>query len=84
MLAMIAGLHSPRRKPQVNAIDQGFGTDRLLRRAKRAKTEAWSGTVASRRWVMWTNSKGHVSSTTSWSAASCCSPSLGCATMARI
>lgn len=30
MLAMIAGLHSPRRKPQVNAIDQVFGTYRLL------------------------------------------------------
>jgi hypothetical protein len=29
MLAMIAGLHSPRRKPQVNAIDQVFGTYRL-------------------------------------------------------
>jgi hypothetical protein len=28
MLAMIAGLHSPRRKPQVNAIDQVFGTYR--------------------------------------------------------
>lgn len=26
MLAMIAGLHSPRRKPQVNAMDQVFGT----------------------------------------------------------
>ena len=26
MLAMIAGLHSPRRKPQVNATDQVFGT----------------------------------------------------------
>jgi hypothetical protein len=23
---MIAGLHSPRRKPQVNAMDQVFGT----------------------------------------------------------
>jgi hypothetical protein len=42
-------------------------------RAKRAKTGC----------VMWTNSKGHVGSTTSWSAASCCSPSLGCSTMAR-
>ena len=52
-------------------------------RAKRAKTGAWSGTVASRRWVMWTNYKGHVRSTTSWSAASCCSPSLGCSTTAR-
>jgi hypothetical protein len=29
MLAMIAGLHSPRRTAQVNAIDQGFGTDRV-------------------------------------------------------
>jgi hypothetical protein len=38
---------------------------------------------SSRRCVMWTNSKGHVRSTTSWSAASCCSPSLGCATTAR-
>jgi putative transposase len=47
------------------------------------RRQAWSGTVASRRWVMWTNSKGHVSSTTSWSAASCCSPSLGCSTTAR-
>ena len=28
MRAMIAGLHSPRRKPQVNALDQGFGTYR--------------------------------------------------------
>ena len=28
MLAMIAGLHSPRRKPQVNAMDQVFGTYR--------------------------------------------------------
>jgi hypothetical protein len=28
MLAMIAGLHSPIRKPQVNAIDQDFGTYR--------------------------------------------------------
>jgi len=26
MLAMIAGPHSPRRKPQVNAMDQVFGT----------------------------------------------------------
>jgi hypothetical protein len=26
MLAMIAGLHTPRRKPQVNAMDQVFGT----------------------------------------------------------
>jgi hypothetical protein len=26
MLAMIAGLHSPRRKPQVNVLDQVFGT----------------------------------------------------------
>jgi len=34
MLAMIAGLHSPRRKPQVNAIDQGFGTYRLLRQGE--------------------------------------------------
>jgi hypothetical protein len=33
--------------------------------------------------VMWASSKGHVSSTTSWSAASCCSPSLGCSTTAR-
>jgi putative transposase len=29
MLAMIAGLHSPRRKPQVNAMDQVFGTYRF-------------------------------------------------------
>jgi hypothetical protein len=29
MLAMIAGLHSPRRKPQVNAMDQVFGTYNL-------------------------------------------------------
>jgi hypothetical protein len=28
MLAMIAGLHSLRRKPQVNAMDQVFGTYR--------------------------------------------------------
>jgi hypothetical protein len=28
------GLHSPRRKPQVNAMDQGFGTDRLLRQGE--------------------------------------------------
>jgi hypothetical protein len=34
MLAMIAGLHSPRRKPQVNAIGQGFGTYRLLRQGE--------------------------------------------------
>ena len=34
MLAMIAGLHSPRRTAQVNAIDQGFGTDRLLRQGE--------------------------------------------------
>jgi hypothetical protein len=27
MLAMIAGLHTLRRKPQVNAMDQVFGTD---------------------------------------------------------
>src|ERR687896_42383 len=26
MLAMIAGLHTPKRKPQVNAMDQVFGT----------------------------------------------------------
>jgi hypothetical protein len=36
MLEMIAGLHSPRRKPQVNAMDQVFGTDRhLLQRSSR-------------------------------------------------
>ena len=29
MLAMIAGLHSPRRKPQVNAMDQVFGAYRF-------------------------------------------------------
>ena len=29
MLAMIAGLHSPRRKAQVNAMDQVFGTYRV-------------------------------------------------------
>jgi hypothetical protein len=29
---MIAGLHSPRRKPQVNAMDQVFGTYRLAGR----------------------------------------------------
>jgi hypothetical protein len=34
MLAMIAGLHSPRRTAQVNAMDQGFGTDRLLRQGE--------------------------------------------------
>ena len=34
MLAMIAGLHNPRRKPQVNAIDQVFGTYRLLRQGE--------------------------------------------------
>ena len=34
MLAMIAGLHSPRRTAQVNAIDQGFGTYRLLRQGE--------------------------------------------------
>jgi hypothetical protein len=51
-------------------------------RAKRAKT----GVVGDRGVSsvgMWTNSKGHVSSTTFWSAASCCSPSLGCSTTAR-
>ena len=51
-------------------------------RAKRAKT----GVVGDRGVSsvgMWPTSKGHVSSTTSWSAASCCSPSLGCATRAR-
>ena len=64
MRAMIADLHSPRRKPQVNAIDQVFRhLQAATPGAKRAKTEAWSGTVASRRWVMWTSSKGHVSST---------------------
>lgn len=30
MLAMIAGLHGPRRKPQVNAMDQVFGTYKHL------------------------------------------------------
>jgi hypothetical protein len=34
MLAMIAGLHSPRRTAQVNAMHQGFGTDRLLRQGE--------------------------------------------------
>ena len=34
MLVMIAGLHSPRRTAQVNAMDQGFGTDRLLRQGE--------------------------------------------------
>jgi hypothetical protein len=34
MLAMIAGLQGQRRKPQVNAIDQGFGTYRLLRQGE--------------------------------------------------
>ena len=51
-------------------------------RAKRAKT----GVVGDRGVSsvgMWPTSKGHVSSTTSWSAASCCSPSLGCSTTAR-
>jgi hypothetical protein len=33
-LAMIAGLHSPRRKPQVSAIGQVFGTYRLLRQGE--------------------------------------------------
>ena len=34
MRAMIAGLHRPRRTAQVNAIDQDFGTDRLLRQGE--------------------------------------------------
>jgi hypothetical protein len=34
MLAMITGLHSPRRTAQVNAIDQGFGTYGLLRQGE--------------------------------------------------
>lgn len=34
MLAMTAGLHSPRRTAQVNAMDQVFGTDRLLRQGE--------------------------------------------------
>jgi hypothetical protein len=34
MLAMIAGLHSPRRKPQVNAMDQVFGTYTKVARSR--------------------------------------------------
>ena len=36
MLAMIAGPHSPRRKPQLNALDQVFGTYRLRIRYERS------------------------------------------------
>jgi hypothetical protein len=33
MLAMITGLHSPRRTAQVNAMDQVFGTYRMIKPA---------------------------------------------------
>jgi hypothetical protein len=48
MLAMIAGPHSPRRKPQVNAMDQVFGTYRLAQQAPSRGLLARAGLSARR------------------------------------
>jgi hypothetical protein len=53
MLAMIAGLHSPRRKPQVNAMDQVSGTYRPGWAGGAGANSGWPRMVTSPKLLLW-------------------------------